>query len=192
MIPQFQENGRIAPMAKVEALKNQLEALKAAIPDLKGVLLASNEGLPIAHSFTNGTDPNRVAALAAAVVHFGAQISENLSTGALGEVSVQAEEGSRCLLRRHQGDSGRGHAAGRERRLDPPGSAADGQRHWGSILGRYNPFHEIAVLSRCRSLCHLDLGRRCLRISRAGDVQDIHDGEGNESKPRMRALSSAT
>jgi uncharacterized protein len=81
-------------MAKVEVLKNQLEALKGAIPDLKGVLLASNEGLPIAHSFTNGTDPNRVAALAAAVSTLGRKISENLSTGALGEVSVQAEEGS--------------------------------------------------------------------------------------------------
>ena len=37
-------------MAKVEALKNQLEALQQAVPELKGVLLASNEGLPIAHS----------------------------------------------------------------------------------------------------------------------------------------------
>ncbi|MEO5922928.1 MAG: roadblock/LC7 domain-containing protein [Bryobacteraceae bacterium] len=81
-------------MAKVEVLKNQLEALKGAIPDLKGVLLASNEGLPIAHSFTNGTDPNRVAALAAAVSTLGRKISENLGSGALGEVSVQAEEGA--------------------------------------------------------------------------------------------------
>lgn len=81
-------------MAKVEVLKNHLEALKNAIPDLKGVLLASNEGLPIAHSFTNGTDPNRVAALAAAVSTLGRKISENLGSGALGEVSVQAEEGS--------------------------------------------------------------------------------------------------
>jgi len=81
-------------MAKVEVLKNQLEALKSAIPDLKGVLLASNEGLPIAHSFSNGTDPGRVAALAAAVSTLGRKISENLGSGALGEVSVQAEEGS--------------------------------------------------------------------------------------------------
>ena len=33
-------------MAKVEALKNHLEALRNAIPELKGVLLASSEGLP--------------------------------------------------------------------------------------------------------------------------------------------------
>jgi predicted regulator of Ras-like GTPase activity (Roadblock/LC7/MglB family) len=81
-------------VAKVEVLKNQLESLKAAVPDLKGVLLASNEGLPIAHSFTNGTDPNRVAALAAAASTLGRRITENLATGTLGEVQVQAEEGA--------------------------------------------------------------------------------------------------
>lgn len=81
-------------MAKVEVLKTQLETLKGAIPELKGVLLASNEGLPIAHSLTNGIDPNRVAALAAAASNLGRKISEHLSTGALGEVSVQSEEGA--------------------------------------------------------------------------------------------------
>ena len=44
-------------MAKHEALKNHIEALRDAIPELKGVLLASNEGLPIAHSLSNGSDP---------------------------------------------------------------------------------------------------------------------------------------
>lgn len=83
-------------MAKAELLKNQLETLKEAIPDLKGVLLASNEGLPIAHSFTNGTDPGRVAALAAAMSSLGRKITDNLSSGTLGEVTVQAEEG--CLF----------------------------------------------------------------------------------------------
>lgn len=81
-------------MAKAEVLKNQLEALKGAIPELKGVLLASNEGLPIAHSFSNGADPNRVAALAAAASNLGRKIAENLSSGTLGEVAVQAAEGS--------------------------------------------------------------------------------------------------
>ncbi len=46
-------------MAKGEALKGHIEALRNAIPELKGVLLASNEGLPIAHSLSNGSDPNR-------------------------------------------------------------------------------------------------------------------------------------
>ena len=51
-------------MAKGEALKAHLETLRNSIPELKGVLLASNEGLPIAHLLTNGADPNRIAAMA--------------------------------------------------------------------------------------------------------------------------------
>jgi uncharacterized protein len=85
--------GRIF-MAKVEALKTQIEALRNAIPELKGVLLASNEGLPIAHSLSNGADPNRVAAMAAAASSLGRRITESMGAGVLGEVSVRAEEGS--------------------------------------------------------------------------------------------------
>ena len=81
-------------MAKVEALKNELEALHNAIPELKGVLLASVDGLPIAHSLTNGADPNRVAAMATAACSLGRRISDSFGTGELGEVAVQAEEGA--------------------------------------------------------------------------------------------------
>lgn len=81
-------------MAKGEALKVVLESLRNAIPELKGVLLASNEGLPIAHALTNGADPNRIAAMATAASGLGKRISETMSAGTLGEVSVQAEEGS--------------------------------------------------------------------------------------------------
>ena len=80
-------------MAKGEALKAQIETLRNAIPELKGVLLASNEGLPIAHSLSNGSDPNRVAAKAAAASSLGRRISDSMSAGSLGEVSIQAEEG---------------------------------------------------------------------------------------------------
>jgi predicted regulator of Ras-like GTPase activity (Roadblock/LC7/MglB family) len=81
-------------MAKGEALKNHIEALRNAIPELKGVLLASNEGLPIAHSLSNGSDPNRVAAMAAAASSLGRRISDNMSVGTLAEVSIQADEGA--------------------------------------------------------------------------------------------------
>jgi predicted regulator of Ras-like GTPase activity (Roadblock/LC7/MglB family) len=81
-------------MAKHDSLKNHIEALRGAIPELKGVLLASNEGLPIAHSISNGADPNRLAAMAAAASSLGRRITESMSLAALGEVSIQGEEGS--------------------------------------------------------------------------------------------------
>jgi predicted regulator of Ras-like GTPase activity (Roadblock/LC7/MglB family) len=81
-------------MAKGEELKGHIEALRNSIPELKGVLLASNEGLPIAHSLSNGAEPNRVAAMAAAAVTLGKRVSDTMSTGTLGEVSIQADEGA--------------------------------------------------------------------------------------------------
>src|SRR5579884_2335998 len=81
------------PMAKHDALKAQIETLRNAIPELKGVLVASTEGLPVAHSLSNGTDPNRVAAMAAAASSLGRRISDSLSTGSLNEVSIRSEEG---------------------------------------------------------------------------------------------------
>jgi predicted regulator of Ras-like GTPase activity (Roadblock/LC7/MglB family) len=81
-------------MAKGETLKATLEDLRNSIPELKGVLLASNEGLPIAHALTNGTDPNRLAAMAAAASTLGRKISDNIGAGNLGEISVRADEGA--------------------------------------------------------------------------------------------------
>ena len=43
-------------MVKHDALKNHLETLRNSIPELRGVLLASNEGLPVAHSLSNGSE----------------------------------------------------------------------------------------------------------------------------------------
>jgi hypothetical protein len=69
-------------MVKHEALKNHLETLRNAIPELRGVLLASN-----------GTDPNRVAAMAAAASSLGRRISESMATGGLSEVSIRGDDG---------------------------------------------------------------------------------------------------
>lgn len=80
-------------MVKHEVLKNHLETLRNAIPELRGVLLGSNEGLPVAHSLATGIDPNRVAAMAAAATNLGRRISDSMSIGALTEVNVRAEEG---------------------------------------------------------------------------------------------------
>jgi predicted regulator of Ras-like GTPase activity (Roadblock/LC7/MglB family) len=80
-------------MVKQDALKSQLESLRNSIPELRGVLLASNEGLPVAHSLSNGTDPNRVAAMAAAASGLGRRISESMATGVLSEVSIRGDDG---------------------------------------------------------------------------------------------------
>ena len=81
-------------MVKHDVLKTHLENLRNSIPELRGVLLASMEGLPVAHSLSNGTDPNRVAAMAAAATNLGRRISESMATGELSEVSVRGDDGN--------------------------------------------------------------------------------------------------
>lgn len=80
-------------MVKHEVLKTHLENLRNAIPELRGVLLASTEGLPVAHSLSTGIDANRVAAMAAAATNLGRRISESIATGPLSEVSIRGEDG---------------------------------------------------------------------------------------------------
>ena len=57
-------------------------------------VMAHPQTITVLHSFTNGADPNRVAAMAAAATTLGRKVSETMNAGALGEVSVQAEEGA--------------------------------------------------------------------------------------------------
>jgi predicted regulator of Ras-like GTPase activity (Roadblock/LC7/MglB family) len=80
-------------MGKLEGLQKSVDGLRSAIPELRGVLLASIEGLPIAHSLSNGADANRVAAMAAAASSLGRRVSESLNVGSLVEISVSAAEG---------------------------------------------------------------------------------------------------
>ena len=80
-------------MAKQDALRTQIDGLRNSIPELKGVLLASSEGLPIVQSLANGADPNRMAAMAAAASNLGRRISDSMSVGTLQEIAVRGEEG---------------------------------------------------------------------------------------------------
>lgn len=80
-------------MAKLDEILKSLESLRAAVPELNGVLLASMEGLPIAHAFTNGEDPKRVAAMAAAGASIGKKLTDNLHSGSLSEISISGENG---------------------------------------------------------------------------------------------------
>jgi hypothetical protein len=80
-------------MSKREEIQRRLEELRDAVPELKGVLLASTEGLPVAHSFANSGDAQRVAAMAASASALGRRVSETLGVGTLAEVCVSGSDG---------------------------------------------------------------------------------------------------
>jgi len=75
-------------MSKQETLYQTINQLRASIPELRGAIVASSDGLAIAHSLSNGEDPNRVAAMAATALGLGKRISESLNAGSLTETSV--------------------------------------------------------------------------------------------------------
>ena len=80
-------------VGKQEALQQSITTLRTAIPELRGVLVASVDGLSMAHSLSGSEDPNRIAAMAATALGLGKRISEMLGTGELHETSVTGSQG---------------------------------------------------------------------------------------------------
>jgi uncharacterized protein len=80
-------------VGKQEALQQSLAALRNAIPEIRGVLIASTDGLPMAQNLSGSEDPNRVAAMAATALGLGKRISDTLNAGALTETTVSGTSG---------------------------------------------------------------------------------------------------
>lgn len=79
--------------SKPERLNAALVALRSSLPELRGALIATADGLPIAQSFSDNTDANRVAAMAATALGLGKRINDTLGTGSLSEMSVSGLQG---------------------------------------------------------------------------------------------------
>jgi len=77
----------------LETIQKDLENLRDAVPDVKGVLLASNDGQPIAHALSQDADPKRIAAMAAAASSLGRRVSDSLNAGTLSEISLSGSDG---------------------------------------------------------------------------------------------------
>lgn len=78
---------------KAEILQNTLLTLRSSLPELRGALVATADGLPIAQSFSDNTDANRVAAMAATALGLGKRINDTLGAGELTEMSVTGLDG---------------------------------------------------------------------------------------------------
>ena len=80
-------------LSKPERLKSILTNLRSSLPEVRGALIATTDGLPIAQVFTDNTDANRVAAMAATALGLGKRINDTLGTGSLNEMSVSGVTG---------------------------------------------------------------------------------------------------
>ncbi|GAA5501522.1 hypothetical protein Dxin01_01254 [Deinococcus xinjiangensis] len=82
-----------AIQSKPERLNAILVNLRSSLPELRGAMVATADGLPIAQSFSDNTDANRVAAMAATALGLGKRINDTLGTGNLSEMSVSGLQG---------------------------------------------------------------------------------------------------
>ena len=79
-------------MAVADELNTVLGRLRAAVPELSAALVATTDGLPIAHSLNAG-DANRLSAMAATALGLGRRICETFGGGEFRETNVSGDQG---------------------------------------------------------------------------------------------------
>ncbi|MFC5849341.1 roadblock/LC7 domain-containing protein [Deinococcus petrolearius] len=82
-----------ATLSKQDRLNATLTNLRTSMPELRGALVATVDGLPIAQAMSDGTDANRVAAMAATALGLGKRINDTLGSGSLTDMSVSGAQG---------------------------------------------------------------------------------------------------
>ncbi len=79
--------------SKQQVLMGNINQLRSSLPEIRGALVATLDGLPIAQAFTDNTDANRVAAMAATALGLGKRINDTLGSGEFNEMSVSGVGG---------------------------------------------------------------------------------------------------
>lgn len=82
-----------ATLSKQDLLNSTLTTLRSSMPELRGALVATVDGLPIAQAMGEGADANRVAAMAATALGLGKRINDTLGSGQLTDMSVGGAHG---------------------------------------------------------------------------------------------------
>jgi predicted regulator of Ras-like GTPase activity (Roadblock/LC7/MglB family) len=77
---------------KQEQLQQVLASLSADVPEIRGALLASRDGLPIVSSLSTA-EAGRVAAMAATVVALATRVVDTIGLGQFEETVVQSDGG---------------------------------------------------------------------------------------------------
>ncbi len=75
-------------MSKQEEIKREIWALRQAVPEVTGIMVASRDGLAIATDFPEALGA-RMAAMATAALGLGTRITQTLGVGGLEEVVIR-------------------------------------------------------------------------------------------------------
>lgn len=78
--------------SKSGELSRIIASMHCGIPELHGVMIATNDGLAVAHDFPDA-EAERIAAMAATALGLGKRISERTSLGNLAEAVIRGDNG---------------------------------------------------------------------------------------------------
>lgn len=84
---------------RTQQLEQLLKNFVASTAEVQGAALVSLDGLPLYTALPAGTDENRVAAMAAALLALGERTLRELQRGSLEQVYVKGSEGYIIVLR---------------------------------------------------------------------------------------------
>lgn len=79
-------------MNRHEELAQVLAGIRAAIPELTGVMIASVDGLSIAHDFPE-READRIAAMSATALGLAVRVAERANIGDLAEAVIRGSQG---------------------------------------------------------------------------------------------------
>ncbi|MDO5286433.1 MAG: roadblock/LC7 domain-containing protein [Actinomycetia bacterium] len=79
-------------VSKSDELARVIGNMRRSIPELYGVMIASTDGLPIAHDFPESS-AERVAAMAATAFGLGGRIAERTDLGGFAEAVIRGQSG---------------------------------------------------------------------------------------------------
>ncbi len=81
----------------MSSLSDVVRAL-ADRPGVEAVVVASMDGLPIAHEARGSTDPDAVAALAATAIRHASRLSDGSALGEVQTIALEGEQGTLLLV----------------------------------------------------------------------------------------------
>jgi predicted regulator of Ras-like GTPase activity (Roadblock/LC7/MglB family) len=83
---------------RTERIHEVLRTLVTSSPDIEGAALVTTDGLPLASALPQGTDEDRVSAMAAAALSMGSRTATELRRGTLEQVYVKGTHGYVVLM----------------------------------------------------------------------------------------------
>ncbi|MHA2298282.1 MAG: roadblock/LC7 domain-containing protein [Candidatus Hodarchaeales archaeon] len=78
---------------KLTRIEEVLINFKTGVPDIEGVVVVTQEGLPIASIIDASVDEDRVAAMTAASLSLAERVSSELDRGELNEIMIKGIKG---------------------------------------------------------------------------------------------------